>query len=233
MKYYKAFAPILIALLVYGCEQKDLLKLRGYDVSVSKNRVLSVKDRDYQLFLWHPYTNDLNVRGFIMPIGDTNLNFIIDCETGKWNFSELKDAKTEGKVLYFDQYQAVTEISWFHDGEKFLTITPNALVSFSDSKKIKVDHILPPHIIVLQDSLSYYFTIEQKSCPIVISSCRSNHKIDNFKDDLISNTRKFSIKSDSLPITITIDYLIKYPKPAKSYQWNSTTDSVIELKIDQ
>ena len=236
MKYYKAFLSFLFIVSVYGCENNNKLNSRGFVVRTSEDSTLDIRHDNYHISIAQTPIAD---EAFLVHLIDSTRTLFFETknETGEWNFVMLKNNELEGKLLKFDQYQAVTSISWFHDGECFLTITPNALVSFSDSKKIKVDHILPPHIIVRQDSLRYYFTIEQKSYPIVSSICRSNRKINNFKDDLISNTRSFSVKSDSLPITINIDYsiddLTNYTKLGKSYQWSSATDSVIELKVDQ
>jgi hypothetical protein len=233
MQHCKILVSFLLTILIYGCSDKNKFESRGFNVSTTKDSTLVIRDNAFQLFLFHP-TDDSDNTSFDIPFMGNLLYFNIDDKEGNWSFGQLQNKILEGKLLQFDKYQAVTSVSWFHDNQLFYCYTVSPLrtkaVNFNN---MKLDHIHPPNFIVNKDSLLYHFTIEQNTYPIVLSGMDCKYKFIEFRDDMVSNVRDFYIKVDSLPFTVGVDYHEGDGKPIKYYQWNSSTDSVIEVKVNQ
>ena len=244
MKYY-IISPLLFGLLLLsGCRNKNVFESSGYTVKIAEDSSLNIWLGKVHMVISPAARGDSNFIGTFFQLNDPSKVdlFSVDRKTGNWMFCQSNNQYIcNGKMLIFDQYQAVTAISWLHEGGLFLTCNHSGGVFFEDIKKVRIDHILPPHIIFskVSDS-SYHFIIEQNTYPVVWCDViiKSHNKVTDSKSDIISNTREFYVSQDSLPIRLRIDYglgdsyKVGDRKIVKSFQWSSATDSVTEVKVN-
>lgn len=232
----KTILVTLFITLIISCRNSGHHYIGGYSIAEIDTEAINIKKEDFRLSLSSvKLKSGLQQTESIYLTDSTQL--WITLSKDKTALCKVENNAIEGKLLVFDEHMAVKGITWCHNGNDFLTITPAAIVTSSNFKNIIAGHIKKPTISSEKVSLErtkYHIEITQPTYPLMLSRIDIRNKEDksikmqDLRDDLISNSRHFYIDSFDFPVEINIAYFKEPDTVLKRYQWRSDSQVIIQ-----
>lgn len=232
----KTILASLFITLIVGCRNSDQHYIGGYSIAEIDTDAINIKKEDFRLSL-----SSIKLKSGLQQTESIYLTdsaqLWITLSKDRTALCKVENNAIEGKLLVFDEYMVVKGISWFHNGQEFLTITPAAILTYSNFKNIIAGHIKKPIISFEKVSLErtkYHIEIIQPTYPLMLSRIDIKNKegkaikMQDLRDDLISNGRHFYIDSFDFPVAINIAYFKEPDTILKNYQWRSDSQVIIQ-----